>query len=418
MTAKITSLGAGLMERTGRMSSARKYALLFILGLFVLSLVQLIAGTKQLTAPGTWGAALRLTVPIMLAALGGLYSERSGVINIGLEGMMIAGTWFGAWAGWQYGPWAGIAFGLIGGALFGLIHAIATVTFAVDQIVSGVAINILAAGSMRFLSSALYTADTGGGATQSPRIQGFIGTFNVPLVSEWLGALSDRGWFFISDVAGIGAGMTTRVSWFTLLALVLIPATWWLLWRTVWGLRLRSAGENPWAAESLGVPVLRMKYWGVVISGALAGMGGSYLVVVQAGIYREGMTAGRGFIGLGAMIFGNYSPFGLLAGSGIFGYSDALRLRQDSVHAILLLLAIGLMMFGTYSLFKRNYQGSATQGVFAMLFFIWWFTTDDVPGQIVTATPYIVTLLVLTIASQRLRFPAADGVKYRRGEAH
>jgi simple sugar transport system permease protein len=400
------------------MTPARKYTLALIVGLLILSVVQVLEGTTQLTSPGTWSAALRLTVPIMLAGLGGLYSERSGIVNIGLEGMMIAGTWFGAYAGWQWGPWWGVALGVAGGALFGLIHAVATVTFAVDQIVSGVAINILAAGSMRFLSSVIYTPETGGGATQSPRIQDFIGTFDVPLISGWFNTLADKGWFFISDASGIIAGLTTGVSWLTLLALSFIPATWWILWRTAWGLRLRSAGENPWAAESLGVPVLRMKYWGVTISGALAGMGGAYLVVVQAGIYREGMTAGRGYIGLGAMIFGNYNPFGLLAGAGIFGYSDALRLRQDSVHGILLLIAIGIVLLMVASLVRKKYQAALTQSVFAFLFFLWWVLTDDVPGQIVTATPYIITLLVLALATQRLRMPAADGIPYRKGEGH
>ncbi len=398
------------------MSPARKYTLAVVGGLVILSIVQLFEGTNQLTAPGTWSAALRLTVPILLAALGGLYSERSGVVNIGLEGMMIAGTWFGAWAGWQFGPWWGVALGLLGGALFGLIHAVATVTFAVDQIVSGVAINILAAGSMRFLSSVIYTPETGGGATQSPRIQDFIGTFDVPLISDWFNSLADKGWFFISDVSGIIAGLTTGVSWLTLLSLAIVPATWWILWRTAWGLRLRSAGENPWAAESLGVPVLRMKYWGVTISGALAGMGGAYLVVVQAGIYREGMTAGRGYIGLGAMIFGNYNPFGLLAGAGIFGYSDALRLRQNAVHGILLLIAIGVALLAIASIVRKQYQSAALQSVFAILFFLWWFTTDTVASQIVSATPYIITLLVLALATQRLRMPAADGIPYRKGE--
>lgn len=308
--------------------------------------------------------------------------------------------------------------GIVGGALFGLIHAIASVTFAVDQIVSGVAINILAFGSMRFLSSVIYTADTGGGASQSPRIKDFIGTFTVPWLSNWFNTLADKGWFFLSDVSGILAGLTTGVSWLTLLSLLLIPASYWLLWRTAWGLRLRSAGENPWAAESLGVRVLRMKYWGVVISGGLAGMGGAYLVVVQAGIYREGMTAGRGYIGLGAMIFGNYNPFGLLAGAGIFGYSDALRLRQDSVHGVLLLITIGLALLALFSLSRKKWESAGLQAVFSLLFFVWWFTTNDVPRQIVTATPYIITLLVVSMATQRLRMPAADGVQFRSGESH
>ncbi len=391
----------------------------FVVSLIALSAIQELSGTNQLTSSGTWSAALRLTVPILLAGLGGLYSERAGVVNIGLEGMMIAGTWFGAWAGWQYGPWWGVFFGILGGAFFGLIHAIATVTFGVDQIISGVAINLLAAGAMRFLSVVTYTIGSGGGATQSPRIQGFIPTFDVPVVSSILVSVEEKGWFFFSDLAGILGGFATNVSWLTLVGLLAIPATSWLLWKTAWGLRLRSVGENPWAAESLGVPVLRMKYWGVLISGALSGLGGAYLVLVQAGIYREGQTGGRGFIGLGALIFGNWMPTGVLAGAGLFGYADALRLRQASaVHALLLLVAVGLTVFAVWKLIQRKFWTAGTIFIFAVLFFLWWLTTDEVATEIVTATPYVVTLLVLSLATQRLRMPAADGIPYRKGEAH
>lgn len=392
---------------------------IFVASMIALSAIQDVTGTTQLTSSGTWGAALRLTVPILLAGLGGLYSERAGVVNIGLEGMMIAGTWFGAYAGWQWGPWWGVALGIAGGAFFGLIHAVATVTFGVNQIVSGVAINLLAAGAMRFLSVVTYTVDTGGGATQSPRIQGFIPTFNVPLLSPFLGSIEDKGWFFFSDLAGILGGFTTTVSWLTLIGLLAVPVSTWLLWKTAWGLRLRSVGENPWAAESLGVPVMRMKYWGVVISGGLSGLGGAYLVLVQAGIYREGQTGGRGFIGLGALIFGNWIPTGVLAGAGLFGYADALRLRQAAaVHALLLLIAVLLTAFALWKLYTKAYTTAVSLGVFAILFFLWWVTTDEVATEIVTATPYIVTLLVLSLASQRLRMPAADGIPYRKGEAH
>ncbi len=399
-------------------SRALRYTALALAGILLLSIVQAIAGTTELTSSGTWAAAIRLGIPIMLAGLGGLFSERSGVVNIGLEGMMVAGTWFGAWAGWDLGPWYGVAFGIMGGAIFGLIHAIATVTFAVDHIVSGVAINILAAGAMRFLSVVVYSPESGGGATQSPRIQSQIGTFDVPLISDALNWVEDRAIFFISDVAGLLAGFTTKMSWLTLVALLIIPATWWLLWRTAWGLRLRSCGENPYAAESLGVRVLRMKYYAVVISGALAGLGGAYLVVVQAGIYREGMTAGRGFIGLAALIFGNWYPFGVAAGASVFGYADALSLRQgEAVHALLLVAAIALAIMTVWALTRGKVTAAIIQGVAAAFFLGWYLMTDSVPTQVVAALPYLVTLLVLSLATQRLRMPAADGLRYRKGEA-
>ncbi|MEA2025003.1 MAG: ABC transporter permease [Actinomycetota bacterium] len=399
-------------------SRALRYTVIALGGLLLLSIVQAISGTSELTSPGTWAAAVRLAIPIMLAGLGGLFSERAGVVNIGLEGMMIAGTWFGAWAGWSFGPWYGVLFGLLGGAVFGLIHAVATVTFAVDHIVSGVAINILAGGAMRFLSVTVYDVESGGGATQSPKIKSPIGTFDVPLLSDAFNWLEEQAIFFISDVSGVLAGFTTRMSWLTLVTLLIVPLTWWVLWRTAWGLRLRSCGENPYAAESLGVSVLKMKYYGVVISGALAGLGGAYLVVVQAGIYREGMTAGRGFIGLASLIFGNWYPFGVAAGSAVFGYADALSLRQaTAVHALLLVAAIGLAALTAWSIAKKQTTAAIVQGVAAAFFLGWYLATDTVPTQVVAALPYLVTLLVLSLATQRLRMPAADGLRYRKGEA-
>lgn len=408
-------------------------AALFVL--FVLSVVQQLTGASELLSAGTWGATLRLAVPIMLAGLGGLYSERAGIVNIGLEGMMIGGAWFGAWAGWMFGPWQGVALGIVGGMIFGLIHAIATVTFAVDQIVSGVAIIILAGGVTRFLSVVSYDAESGGGATQSPRIQSLIQTFDLNLadflrldlpivsgvlnISDIFNDIADRDLFYISDLAAFVAGLTTRMSWLTLIALAMVPLTWFLLWRTPWGLRLRSCGENPWAAESLGVPVLRMKYWGVLISGALAGLGGAYLVMVQAGIYREGMVAGRGFIGLAALIFGNWYPLGVLAGSTLFGYADALSLRSQpaAVHALLLVFAIGLFLYAAYSLYAGKRTAAIVWTLGGVAFLGWYLVTDSVPQQVVTALPYLVTIFVLALFTQRLRMPAADGARYRRGTA-
>jgi len=397
-------------------------------GVFILSVVQSIAGTQELTSHGTFGAALRLAMPIMLAGLGAVYSERSGIVNIGLEGMMIMGTWFGAWGAWHFdNPWAGVLVGLIGGALGGLIHAIATVTFAVDHIVSGVAINILALGGMRFLSAVTYTADSGGGTTQSPHVSG-IGTFSIPFLAggdlfgwkspDFFGWLESQRWFFISDIGGLFRGLTGDLSWLTVIALLLVPLTIWVLWKTPWGLRLRSCGENPYSAESLGVSVLKMKYYGVVISGAMAGLGGTMLVLVQAGIYREGQTAGRGFIGLAALIFGNWNPAGVLAGASLFGFTDALRLRsEEAVHALLLFIAILLVLLAAWMLYRRRWSAGVVSGLFAVAFLVLYLTLSVVPTQFITFTPHLTTLLVLGLATQRLRMPAADGLRYRKGEA-
>jgi simple sugar transport system permease protein len=162
-----------------------------------------------------------------------------------------------------------------------------------------------------------------------------------------------------------------------------------------------------------------MKYWGVIISGGLAGMGGAYLVMVQAGIYREGMVAGRGFIGLAALIFGNWYPLGVLAGSTLFGYADALSLRSQpaAVHALLLVFAFGLLLYAGYLIWTGKRTAAIVWALGALAFLAWYLIADSVPQQIVTALPYLVTLFVLALFTQRLRMPAADGVRYRKGSA-
>jgi simple sugar transport system permease protein len=389
-----------------------------LLGLLIL--VRYLADVQDLTSSGLFAAALVSTLPILMAGLGGLWSERTGVVNIGLEGMLILGTWFGAWAGWKWGPWAGVAGGIIGGGAGGLLHAIATVTFGIDQVVSGVAINIMSAGVARFLSAVAYADPaTGGSATQSPQVVGTIGTFNVPFIANWTGALERKDIPIISDIAGPIHGLTSNMSWLTLLAISLVPLSWFVLWRTSLGLRLRSAGEHPIAAESLGVPVYRMKYIGVVISGMLAGLGGAILVLVTgAQIYREGQTAGRGFIGLAAVIFGNWRPAGVFGAAGIFGYADTLRLRSDqSPHGLLLFVAILLGLAFLYVMFvRKNPRLGIVVGAIAAGAFVAYALSDTVPNQFVSFTPHLVTLLVLSFASQRLRPPAFDGKAYRRGQ--
>ena len=385
--------------------------------LVLVSAVRLITGADDITSSGTTGAALRLAVPIGLAGLGGLWSERAGVVNIGLEGQLILGTWFGAWGAYEFGAWWGVLAGIVGGALGGLVHALATVTFGVDHIVSGVAVNILGLGMTRFLSALIFVDAPGGGVTQSPGLPP-IGTFTIP-GSEQLRDLEQQGWFVVSDIAGVLGGLITQVSWLTLVAVLLVPASYYLLWRTKFGLRLRACGEAPGAAESLGVNVYKMKYVAVIASGGFAGLGGAFLSEVATSIYREGQTNGRGYIGLAAMIFGNWRPGGLAMGAGIFGYTDALQLRSggESVHALLLLLSVVLAGFGTWTLLRGRRVAGAVTIVTAALVLLWFLATDTVPDEFVGFAPHLTTLLVLSLAAQRLRPPAADGRPYRRGEA-
>ncbi|NYV74157.1 ABC transporter permease [Streptomyces sp. UH6] len=404
--------------KPGRRRMSLPMVLLLVAGAIVLvSVVRMITGAHGITSTGQMSTALRLAVPIGLAGLGGLWAERAGVVNIGLEGMMILGTWFGAWAGYQWGPWTGVVFGVIGGCLGGLLHAIATVTFKVNHIVSGVALNILALGMARYLSKYAFEGVEQGSSKQSPPIES-LGTFDVPGLSEWLTTLNQKHWFVVSDVAGLLGGMITNLSPLTVVALALIPLTWYVLWRTAFGLRLRSCGENPVAAESLGVNVYKYKYIAVIISGGFAGLGGAFLSIVASNVYLDGQTANRGYIGLAAMIFGNWMPGGLALGAGLFGYTDSLNLRggTTNVHALLLLVALLLAVGMVYLVWRKRYLPALITAVIAAVMYLWYANTTEVPSQLVAASPYLVTLLVLSLSAQHLRMPKADGLPYRKGQ--
>ena len=386
-------------------------------GLVLLAALRAITGADDLTSRGTVREAIQWAVPIGLAGLGGLWSERAGVVNIGIEGMMILGTWGAGWAGYQWGPWTGVLVGVAMGAIGGLVHAVATVTFGVDHIVSGVAINILGLGVTQFLSVTAFEGVRGGGESQSPPIAD-IREVSLPGLKEPLLDLQKKEVFLLSDLAGIVRGLMTGVSLLTLVAILLVIGSYLVLWRTAFGLRLRACGENPVAAESLGVNVYLMKYAAVIISGGFAGIGGAFLAVEAGNGYREGQVAGRGFIGLAAMIFGNWRPGGLAAGAGLFGYADALQLRRggESVHALLLLVGVLLVAAAVWLATRRKLVAAMVSVVFAALFLVWFSLTDALPGDFAGMTPYVATLLVLALASQRLRMPAADGLPYRKGQ--
>jgi len=308
-------------------------------------------------------SAIRVTMPILLTALGAVYAERGGVVNIGLEGIMIMGTFFGAVGDFFFAqafpslvqavpdlaPVAGVLAAILAGIAFALIHALVTVTFRVNQIISGVALNLLAAGLARFLNILLFTQ-----ATQSPGVRGFT-PIDIPL---------------LRDVPALGL-LVRGISPMIVVGLLLVVISQWVLLRTRFGLRLRAVGEYPLAADTLGISVTRMRYAGVLLSGALAGMAGAYLAIEQAHLYFEGMTQGRGFIALAAMIFGNWWPLGALGASALFGYFDALSLRVVRL---------------------------------------------PVPYQFISVLPHVVTILVLAGFVRRAQMPAADGIPYTKEE--
>lgn len=396
---------------------ARSWFWIALASIALVSLVRIVSSTDDLTSAGTIRAAVIATCPILLAALGGLWAERAGVVNIGLEGQMILGTWGAAFFTYHYGPWVGILGAALFGMIGGLLHAIATISFGVDHIVSGVAINLIGAGAATFLAEAIFPDLDGGGPRQlvgldTPTV------ITVPGVSDAALDLAGKHWFFVSDVAAFVAAITTKISSLSIVVFLLVLLTAWILWRTSFGLRLRSCGENPQAAETLGVNVYLYKYVAVLVSGALAGIGGGFLALVASSGFNTGQTGGRGYIGLAAMIFGNWRPGGLLAGSLTFGYTDSLRLRDaDAVHSLLLLAALGLLLFAAYRVYQRQVKGAIGLGVVGVLLLVWYVSTDSVPREFTSMTPYVTTLVVLALGAQRLRMPAADGKPYRRGSA-
>jgi len=381
---------------------------------FILALVENLTGATDITSPGTSGATLRFAIPLLMAGLGGLWAERAGVINIGLEGMMIVGTWTAAWFGYLHGPLMGFVAAAIFGLASGFFHAILTVKIGIDQAVSGLAINLIAAGGARYLSGVFFPP-VGGDRTVSPPVDSFP-TFTIPVIAPILESIDAQNIFFISNLAGILHGLTKEVSLVTIALLLLVPLTSWILWRSKFGLRMRFSGENPMAAESLGINVYRIRYIAISVSGMLASLGGAYLALVASSVYREGQTAGRGFIGLATVIFGNWKPGGVFAGSILFGFTDALRVRQsESVMSLIMVAGIVALALSIFYSINRRWKPGLISGSLALL--AWWIhqRVDVIPQEFVTVFPNFATLIVLTFLAQRLTPPAMAGMPYRRG---
>ena len=290
---------------------------------------------------GLFAATLRMASPLIFASIGGIFSERAGIINIALEGMMLIGAFSGVFVTYVIGnPWVGVFAAVLAGGLLGLIHGILTIKFAGDQIVSGTGINIFALGFTAYMSQIVWGSR---GASQS--VQG-LGTVSIPLLADIP---------FVGDVVG-------KQTPLVYIALITVIASYLILFKTPSGLRLRAVGEQPGAADTTGINVYRTKYLCVIASGMLAGLGGVFLSLGQLSLFVNGMTGGRGFIALAAMILGGWSPFGALGASLFFGFADALQIRLQSVGAL--------------------------------------------PSQIVLTLPYILTIIVLAVFARRRSAPS------------
>jgi simple sugar transport system permease protein len=310
------------------------------------------SGVSHLEVVVSWGALsaamLRYATPLTFAALGGLVSERAGVVNIALEGMMLMGAFFGAYGADKTGSWVGgIVIGVLAGMALAAIHAVFAISLRADQIVSGTALNFVALG----LTGYLYVDTYGANGTPD----------NLPSVPEVNLPTDSLGFI------GQAISQLNLLVWGSLLAVVLV---WIVVFRMRLGLRLRSVGENPKAAETVGISVFKVRYAAVISSGGLAALGGAFLSIGFVHSFSQNMTAGRGFIALAALIFGRWRPGGLLAATLLFGFSSALAQRLPEFSPQL-----------------------------ATLF---------------QALPYVLTLIAVAGVVGRSTPPAADGVPYTR----
>lgn len=288
-------------------------------------------------------STIRLATPLVLAAIGGLYSERAGVINVALEGMMLAGAFTAAAVTYYVGsPWIGLGAAAVAGAAVALVLAVACIRFEANEVVAGTAINILFLGLPAVLSGAFFLSS--GSTPQVPQANLLPEAANISVMS--------------------------------VIALVAVAATAYVLYRTPFGLRLRAVGENPEAADAAGVRVQRIRYAAVILSGIFAAIGGAYLSTGQSSLFTRNMAAGRGFIALAALIFGKWRPWQTMAACLLFGFADALTIQMQGVAKLP--------------------------------------SGEDVPVQFVQMIPYVVTIVVLAGFIGHSRAPGALGVPYHK----
>jgi ABC-type uncharacterized transport system permease subunit len=314
--------------------------------------------------------AIRLTIPLLLACLAGLFSERAGVVDIGLEGKMLMAAFLSASVAYVTGSaWAGLLAGILGAVLLSLLHGLASITFRGNQLISGIAINFFAAGVTVVAAQSWFAQ---GGRT--PRLTGAarFEALHWPKALTKIREINDAPFLM-----RIYSELISGHSILTYLAVLTVPATWWILYRTRFGLRLRAVGENPAAVDTAGISVVMLRYKAVIICGILCGVAGAYLATsLQAGFTRD-MTAGRGYIALAALIFAKWRPWHALGATVLFGYLQALSLRPDVVERV---------------------------------------ATIRVQGQFLDVLPYLLTILILAGLIGRAIPPRAAGEPYVKGQ--
>jgi simple sugar transport system permease protein len=320
-----------------------------VAGMFIFSFLTWAAAGQSMNFAGLIRASLLKAVPLTLGALSGILCERSGVVNIAIEGMMLTGAFVGAVVGSATNMWVGLLGAIFAGGVLGLVHAVMSIKYKTDQIISGTVINIFAAGLTSYLSAKFMQP--------YPEINnpGIFGQYEIPLLAKipFIGPI-----FFDHNI-------------FVYAVYVFLIVLTVALFYTKWGLRLRSVGEHPKAADTLGINVFRTRYMAVILGGMMAGFGGGYFVLGSVGRFDEMMTAGRGFIGLAAMIFGNWNPLGAFGAGLLFGFADALASK-------LAILKV------------------------------------PIPSEFLLMIPYIATMIVLAGVVGRGKMPAADGQPYEK----
>jgi simple sugar transport system permease protein len=315
---------------------------------------------SDIITPDLFAAALRMATPLALAAIGGTICERSGVVNIALEGIMLIGAFFGTAAVLATGsPWLGVLAAVLAGVAISAVHAVASVNLRTDQVVSGTAINLLALGLTGFLMELWYGHP---GTTQPiPTLQ--------PVFQ--IGALGEG---FIGEVWRWINGVFLSHTPIVYLAIIIAIGAQWAMYHTRWGLRLRALGEHPRAVDTAGVSVARGRWVAVLMSGALGGLAGANLSIEQVGVFQEGFTNGRGFIALAANIFGRWTPIGSYLASLLFGFADALQIKLQPFRDVI-----------------------------------------NLPPEFFLMVPYVVTVVVLAGVIGRAVGPAQVGVPYEKG---